>query len=160
VTISNKSKQQDFKNFYQKFLTLTKSHGHYGSIQREAILRVLYESKTHLSADEIATNVRKYARISLHTVYNTLGFLEEFGLIHTVVLPPFKTKTYKLQLDYHDQLVCIKCGVCIPFHDPQIHKREEEILALHDFTAINRTIILYGICATCQKTASKKKNGS
>ena len=160
MAISNKSKEQDFKNFYQKFLALTKSHGHYDSIQREAILRVLYENRTHLSADEIATNVRKYARVSLPTVYNTLSFLEELRLLHTLVLPPFKTKTYKLQFDYHDQLVCIKCGVCVPFHDPQIDKREEEILKLHDFTAINRTIILYGICATCQKTASKKKNGS
>lgn len=157
MTISNQSKQQDFKNFYQKFLVLTKSHGHYDSNQREAILHVLYESKAHLSADEIATNVRKCARVSLPTVYNTLGFLEEFGLVHTLVLPPFKTKTYKLQLDYHDQLVCIKCGVSLPFHDPQIHEREEEILKIHDFTAINRTIILYGICATCQSTASKKK---
>ena len=154
---ANKQSKQDFKNFYQKFLALTKSHGHYDSSQREIILRVLHESKSHLSADETATNVRKYARVSLPTVYNTLGFLEELGLVHTLVLPPFKTKTYKLQLEYHDQLVCIKCGTALPFHDPQMHEREEEILKSHDFTAINRTIILYGICTTCQSTGVKKK---
>lgn len=152
---TNKQNKQDFKNFYQKFLALTKGYGHYDSSQREAILQVLFDSKIHLSADEITTNVRKYARVSLPTVYNTLNFLEELNLVHTLVLPPFKTKTYKLQLEYHDQLICIKCGITLPFHDSKIHEHEEKILLSHDFTAINRTIILYGICSACQNGKEK-----
>jgi len=144
-------KKEKFNQFYQKFLNLAKNYGHYDSSQREVILRVLYHSNAHLSADEIACRARKYIRISLPTVYNTLNFLENLGLIHTLVLPPFKTKTYKLKLDYHDQLVCIKCGTAMPFCDKKLREKESEILQNYNFTAINRTIILYGVCFSCQK---------
>ncbi len=140
-----------FEAFYQRFLSLTKEQGHYESAHREAVLRALFFSDTHLSAEEIAKEIRKSSKISLPAVYNTLSFLEEMGLLHVFILPPYTLKTYRLLLEYQDQLVCIKCGKIVPFHDKELQMRERAILDTHAFTGINQTIILYGVCNTCQE---------
>jgi len=142
--------KKTFDAFYQRFLAMTKDQGHYESAHREAILKVLFFSTSHLSAEEIALQVRKESKISLPTVYNTLSFLEELGMIHVFILPPYTLKTYRLMLEYHDQLVCIKCGKIVPFYDKELEARERLILQDHAFTGINQTIILYGVCSSCK----------
>lgn len=146
-----RDEKKAFEGFYQRFLSLVKEQGHYESAHREAVLKVLFFSTTHLSAEEIARAIRKSSKISLPTVYNTLSFLEEMGLLHVFILPPYTLKTYRLLLEYHDQLICIKCGKTTPFYDKELEARERAILDAHAFTGINQTIILYGVCHACQE---------
>ncbi|HJU56536.1 MAG TPA: transcriptional repressor, partial [Pyrinomonadaceae bacterium] len=53
--------------------------------QREAVLRVIRESENHLTASEIYEAARKrLPSISYATVYNSLKYLKEAGLIHEI----------------------------------------------------------------------------
>lgn len=57
--------------------------------QRVSITRVLFDQKSHLSADDVYQRVKaEGAHVSKATVYNTLGLLAEKGVIREVIVDP------------------------------------------------------------------------
>ncbi|HVF41614.1 MAG TPA: transcriptional repressor, partial [Pyrinomonadaceae bacterium] len=78
--------------------------------QRRAVLRVVSESDGHLTAGEIFEAARReLPSISFATVYNSLKYLKESGLIREIHFGKASSR-YDGETSRHDHAVCSQCG--------------------------------------------------
>src|SRR5437868_14513971 len=78
--------------------------------QRQAVLRAIRESDKHLTAYEVFEDSRRLLPgISFATVYNSLNYLKEKGLIGEIRFGTDANR-YDRNLTQHDHAVCTGCG--------------------------------------------------
>lgn len=89
--------------------------------QREAIVRVIFDAKTHVTAEDVHARVRRKMRgVNLTTVYRTLQLLETLGLVDHAHLGHDAATWTPAQAGHH-HLVCRVCGM--------VEELPEEVLA-------------------------------
>jgi len=147
-----------YDEYILKFKDLIKSLGLNNSIQREYVLKVLFDSEEHLSADEILFKVREEHKVSIGitTVYKMLNFLEEIKVLSSISLEGSNVKVYELSFStHHDHLVCLKCGKIVEFMHAKIEAFQDDIAKENGFTLESHSMILYGTCSKCKNVADK-----
>src|SRR5437660_7142838 len=83
--------------------------------QREAVLRVIRESENHLTASEIFAGARRtLPSISYATVYNSLKYLKDAGLILEISFGNGASR-YDRETERHDHALCTCCGKLVDF---------------------------------------------
>jgi Fur family ferric uptake transcriptional regulator len=119
---------------------------------RELVLETIYNSQTHLNAEQIHTRLQhthKSANVGIATVYRNLIFLESANLISSILLDD-NLKQYEINLDkHHDHLICVRCGKIVEFINPIIETQQENTATQHNFKLLDHTMYLYGICQFC-----------
>src|SRR5262245_36187919 len=89
--------------------TMVQSRGLKMTPQRRAIVRYLQDATLHPTAEEILTAVnRKFPMTSRATVYNTLNWLKEAGLVKEVC--DGECVRFDPNISDHHHFVCRKCG--------------------------------------------------
>ena len=119
--------------------------------QREAILRVLMNTKSHPTADLIYDEVKKeIPNISKGTVYRNLKVLQENGQVSELNLNGTISR-FEVKQDSHYHFRCEKCGrvsdIDMPVDrelDRQVEKRTGLKVAYHQLE-------FRGLCKDCQK---------
>jgi len=142
-----------YEEFMIKFKEVMKSLNMNNSSQREYILKALFKSETHLSADALLNEVKKEYNISMGiaTVYRILNLLEELNIVKGISIDGNESKVYELNLvTHHDHMVCIKCQKIIEFYDEELEKLQEKVASKNNFLIKNHNMLLYGICKECQ----------
>lgn len=119
---------------------------------RLKVLEVLENSETrHMAAEDIYKVLLDSGEsIGLATVYRALTQFESAGL---VVRHNFESERAVYEIndeDHHDHLICIKCNTVIEFLNEEIEKLQEKVAKKHQFTLVDHSLTLYGICANCQ----------
>ncbi|XPV69531.1 MAG: Fur family transcriptional regulator [Halarcobacter sp.] len=142
---------------YDLFLKNFKSHisklGFKNSIQKDYILKILFFSQTHLSAEEIASEVHKEFNldIGIATVYRSINFFEEMNIVEALDVGD-GTRRFELNLDHHhDHLICTSCHKIIEFTDDIIELKQIKIAEKNGFVLKNHVMSIYGLCEECQK---------
>ncbi|MDQ3819463.1 MAG: transcriptional repressor [Acidobacteriota bacterium] len=83
--------------------------------QRDAVLQVIRESENHLTASEIYEAARRrLPSISYATVYNSLKYLKDAGLIHEISFGNGASR-YDRVTERHDHALCTDCGKLVDF---------------------------------------------
>jgi Fur family peroxide stress response transcriptional regulator len=118
--------------------------------QRQAVLQVIRDSEEHLTANEVFDKARKIQPgISFATVYNSLRFLKEQGMIGEVRFGSDAAR-FDRTMDRHDHAICNECGKLIdldlPIPDDILKKGER----LSKFKAESIEIVLRGMCPECR----------
>lgn len=118
--------------------------------QRLAILGFLDGNKTHPSAEDIYSEMRKiFPTMSLATVYNTLDALQQRGYVVALGIDHNK-KRFDPDTEPHHHVICLKCGriadIRMEYELPSsdIEKTGFEITGSH--------MELYGTCPECRKS--------
>ena len=120
--------------------------------QRELILRIIQEQGGHLGADEIHRLARRERpRLSLSTVYRTLGLLKELGLVRELRFEEGYSRYEMLGPDKHHHLVCLGCGKVIEFQCAHCARIHRDLGDHHGFQITGSRVELLGYCAECQK---------
>ena len=119
--------------------------------QREAVLQVIRESEEHLTANEVFENAKRVLPgISFATVYNSLRFLKQEGLIGEVRFGADCTR-YDRTLSRHDHAICSKCGKLVDL-ELTIPDSLVKAAALNSrFEAESIELTLRGLCPDCTK---------
>ncbi|QOG12767.1 Fur family transcriptional regulator [Arcobacter sp. FWKO B] len=144
---------KNFDSFMKSFSTYLKKAGLSNTVQKEAILKVLFEDKRHLNAEEIASIIKKKYQINIGiaTVYRNLNFLENSNIVSSIVKDNSNTKSYEIALDeHHDHIICTECGKVVEFFDEDIEKSQLEIATANGFTIESHNMTIYGICSECK----------
>ncbi len=127
------------------------------SRQREAILKVLRESKSHPTADEVYRQVREIIpNISLGTVYRNLALLRSEGDIISVSVGD-GFEHFDGDNSPHIHLHCSECGKIIDLglENDVI----SELAAKSGFTPHGCVYVVYGRCADCAtETCESQEN--
>lgn len=128
---------------------MTQSRGLKMTPQRRAIADYLQAAHHHPTADEVLQAVnRKFPMTSRATVYNTLNWLKEAGMIREVFeggMVRFDPNTAR-----HHHFVCNSCGKVEDVESSLLSALK--ICKLPDSQIVEAyEVTLRGLCAACQK---------
>src|SRR5205085_220405 len=115
------------------------------------------ESHDHLTANEVFQNARKMlSGISFATVYNSLKYLKNEGLIGEVRIAPDAAR-YDRKLARHDHAVCTACGKLVDVDLPMPRALLRKAAELSNFEVGSVEIVLRGTCPDCKKNVEIKE---
>src|SRR5439155_22673849 len=87
--------------------------------QRQAVLQEIRAREDHPTAGEVFEGARKrLPSISFATVYNSLRYLKQAGLIHEISFGDGASR-YDRELDRHEHAICTCCGKLVDLDLPQ-----------------------------------------
>jgi Fur family peroxide stress response transcriptional regulator len=119
--------------------------------QRQAVLRVVSESGEHLTAGEIFEAARKsLPSISFATVYNSLKYLKESGLIREIHFGKASSR-YDGETSRHDHAVCSACGKLTDFDLAETSQLMRAAARRSRFKPESIHLTLVGLCPDCRK---------
>lgn len=125
--------------------------------QRMEVFREVAQTGDHPDAETVYRGVRnRMPTISMDTVYRTLWWLKDLGLI-TVLGPPRERARFDANLDRHHHFVCTRCGLTRDFSSDAFDR-----LALPDAVRaighVEKTQVeVKGLCLEC--AADAKRSG-
>jgi len=119
--------------------------------QREAVLQVIREREDHPTANDIfAAARRRLPGISYATVYNSLRFLKEAGLVHEITFGDSASR-YDRETERHDHALCSQCGKLVDFDLPQAVELMKAAARGSKFKPESVHLTLKGVCPDCRE---------
>jgi Fur family peroxide stress response transcriptional regulator len=118
--------------------------------QREAILRILRNTRSHPTADHIYDEVRKdIPNISKGTVYRNLQVLKEMGLVAELNLNGTVSR-FEAKQENHYHFRCEKCGRVFDV-DLQVNQElDRQVSSRTGFKISYHQLEFRGLCRECQ----------
>ena len=141
-----------FESFLSNFKKSVAKSGYKNSIQKDYILKILYFSDDHLSAEQIVNIAKTLYKIDMGiaTVYRTVKFFESMNIIKALDIGD-GTKRYELNISiHHDHMICTNCNKIIEFTDDLIEEQQEIVAKKNNFKLKDHIMTIYGICEDCQ----------
>lgn len=118
--------------------------------QRRAVLRVVADSDEHLTAGEIFEAARRrLPSISFATVYNSLKYLTEAGLVREINFGKGSSR-YDRETARHDHAVCSRCDRLVDFDLPETPQLTRAAARRSRFKPESIHLTLIGVCPQCQ----------
>ena len=117
--------------------------------QRQAILHILHETGSHLSAVEVYGRARDLLPgVTEPTVYRTLDFLTEHGLAYSTVRDG--RLAYELASHAHHHAVCRVCGREVEIDDEDLSRMLHQLELSTGFSLERSHLNFSGVCASCR----------
>jgi Fur family transcriptional regulator, peroxide stress response regulator len=118
--------------------------------QRQVVLQVIQESDNHLTANEIFEVARRLRpSISFATVYNSLRYLKDTGLIHEISFGNGASR-YDPVTDRHDHALCTSCGKLVDFDLTATAELLRAAARKSKFKPESIHLTLRGLCPDCR----------
>lgn len=119
--------------------------------QRQAVLQVIRESDDHMTANEVFEDARRVLPgISFATVYNSLRYLKQEGLIGEVRFGADSTR-YDKKLMRHDHAICNNCGKLVDLELRIPNGLIKEAAERSKFEPESIELTLHGLCPECSR---------
>ena len=134
----------------EEALELVREHGGRVTSSRRILLRALFATRGHRTAEELALEVQSEdPDIHLSTIYRNLEELERLGV---VVHSHFGhgPATYHLASSLHGHFVCEQCGTLIVAPDSFFDGLTKAAQSKFGFTIDPHHFALLGLCADCR----------
>jgi len=141
-----------FESFLENFKKSVAKSGYKNSIQKDYILKILYFSDEHLSAEQIVNIAKSLYKIDMGiaTVYRTVKFFESMNIVKSLDVGD-GAKRYELNISiHHDHMICTNCSKIIEFTDDLIEEQQEKVAKANNFLLKDHIMTIYGICEDCQ----------
>ena len=120
--------------------------------QREAVFQVIREREDHPTASDIFEAARRrLPTISYATVYNSLRYLKEAGLVHEISFGDSASR-YDRETERHDHAICNDCGKLVDFDLPDAAKLMQAAARKSRFKAHSVHLTLRGLCPDCRES--------
>lgn len=118
--------------------------------QRKAVLEVIRESEDHPTAGEIFEAARRrLPTISYATVYNSLRYLKEAGLVREINFGDGASR-YDRETERHDHAICTNCGKLVDFSLPATAELMRAAARRSRFKPESVYLTLRGVCSDCR----------
>ena len=119
--------------------------------QRDAVFQVILNREDHPTASEIFEAARqRLPTISYATVYNSLRYLKEAGLVHEIKFGDSASR-YDRETDRHDHAICNGCGKLVDFDLPQTAELMQAAARKSRFKPESVHLTLRGLCSNCRE---------
>ena len=118
--------------------------------QRLAILHVLQHEGGHLSPAEIYKQARrKLAGLTEPTVYRTLEFLVQNGLVRSSRASNGRL-TYQIAGEDHHHLICRVCNSEMEIQHALFEELYRKLESTSGYLRIDSHVTFFGVCPKCQ----------
>lgn len=137
------------ENYYKQVLA---REGVKNTKYRNAILKIIEQSKIPLTAEEIFLTLKeKHGSIWLSTVYRTLEILTSKELIIKLTILDDDKARYELNHNEHrHHVICVSCHKMISFLDCPVEEFEKTLKEKVDFDVTGHKLEIYGYCQNCK----------
>lgn len=139
----------------QRFEEYLQSRGKRITRQRRQLVEQVFAQHEHFDADELLALLEQRLgkrKVSRSTVYRTLSWLEEAGLLRRMELGGRTVYEHDYGYPQHDHLYCEKCRKLIEFHSDAIGEICEAVARENNFRLSGHKLILTGLCSECVRT--------
>jgi Fur family peroxide stress response transcriptional regulator len=151
--------KRDIEQRMAHFKEICRESGAKLTHQRLEIFREVAQTGNHPDAEKVFQGVReRMPTVSLDTVYRTLWWLKELGLI--TMLGPLRERTrFDANLSRHHHFVCTQCGLTQDFFSDEFNnlKLPDSVLSIGQ--AEKTQVEVKGLCLKCtadEKSGAKK----
>lgn len=118
--------------------------------QRSVVLQVVQATEEHLTASEVYEAARKLQpTISFATVYNSLRYLKESGLLREITFGNAASR-YDRETARHDHAICSCCGKLVDFDLPETLELLRTAARRSRFKPESIHLTLVGVCPDCR----------
>jgi Fur family ferric uptake transcriptional regulator len=118
--------------------------------QRNLIWEVLRGAGRHMTAEEVAAEVRHtLPDVNVSTVYRTLELLVSLDLVVETHLEGSACYYEVSPEPTHHHFVCTQCGAVGHFSDELLAPVHAELTARHSFAVSNIQVTAFGLCREC-----------
>jgi Fur family ferric uptake transcriptional regulator len=125
---------------------LCAEHGLRMTAPRRVIARVLSDASDHPDVDEVYRRVHAVdPRISLSTVYRTVGLLTRKGIIARHDFGAGRMRFEEASSEHHDHLINVETGDVIEFHNEEIEQLQERVAKELGFELVGHRLQLFGV---------------
>jgi Fur family transcriptional regulator, peroxide stress response regulator len=119
--------------------------------QRRVVLEVIRESDAHPTANDVFAGARaKLESISYATVYNSLHYLCEAGLVREITFGNGASRFDRIT-SRHDHALCELCGKLVDFDLTETPDLMRKAARRVHFKPVSIHLTLFGLCPDCQK---------
>jgi len=119
--------------------------------QRIMILEAIEQANSHISAEDIYTQVyARYQYMNISTVYRTLELLEKLDLVIKTDFGEGRVRYHPADKGHHHHLVCQRCGAIIDIDESTLARLQDVLLARYNFSASLKHIAIFGLCENCR----------
>ena len=119
--------------------------------QRIAVYNMLCNTKEHPDAETIYKTLEPTnPTMSLATVYKTLDFFKQLGLVQELNVGEGRSR-YDADVDWHPHTVCTCCGQVGDLHLEALKNVSQKLAPELDFEVEMEQLILYGKCSECHQ---------
>jgi Fe2+ or Zn2+ uptake regulation protein len=137
---------------FETYTNRLRNQGHRLTPQRLAIMRVLYEATGHLSPVEIYERAQQVLPgLTEPTVYRTLSFLSERGLILAAHMGSGQL-VYEIGEHNHHHLICRACGATQEIDHALLEKLYCQFQESTGYQIDSLHVTFFGLCPDCQKS--------
>lgn len=115
------------------------------TMPRVKILELLESSDVHhMSAEDVYKALLAAGEdVGLATVYRVLTQFESAGMVERHNFEGGHSVFELCQGDHHDHMVCVETGDVIEFFDPEIERRQREVVKAHGYELVDHNLVLY-----------------
>ena len=107
--------KKDIEQRMARFEQVCRNSGAKLTHQRMEIFREVAQTGEHPDAEKVFQGVRRrMPTVSMDTVYRTLWWLKDLGLV-TILGPPRERSRFDANLSRHHHFVCTQCGLTRDF---------------------------------------------
>jgi len=127
------------------------SRGHRLTRTRRAFVRLLADTDTPLSAQEVLDRLSSQGvRLNRTTVYRELAFLKKHRIIHEIQFGDGKMRYRVCPDEHHHHLICVRCSrVEDVIAEGDLEEKERELARSRSFRVLYHTLEFFGVCDGC-----------
>ncbi len=143
----------------EAFRSYLRDHNLPVTAQRLAIADVILGTDRHLSADDVAKELRTHgANAGTATVYRTIEVLVRSGLVvERDFGEGFKRYEAARGVPHHEHLLCTTCGRVTEFRDERLERMTSLLAETHDFSRQRHRLVIYGLCGNCRRGSARTR---
>jgi Fur family peroxide stress response transcriptional regulator len=117
--------------------------------QREVVLQVIRDETEHLTANGVFDKAKQLLpSISFATVYNSLRYLKDAGLIAEISFGNGASR-FDSKLTRHDHAICTKCGKLVDMELDLPMELVNQAAEFSQFKPESLELTLRGLCPDC-----------
>lgn len=119
--------------------------------QRAMVLEAIYHSQGHVTVDQVYAQVRAWSPyVDLSTVYRTLVFLKQSGLVGELRLEGEPVRYEAVHVgDEHHHAVCSQCGRMLDIPSAELVALQQRLCEVYGFQISLVHWTIPGLCTEC-----------
>lgn len=126
--------------------------------QQRAMVDFIFKQHNHFDADQLIDQMKDAKlKVSRATVYRTLSKLVDAGLLREMQIGAKKCYEHDYGYPEHEHMKCSRCQKMIEFESSDLDALLREVCRRHHFNLNGYTLILQGLCETCNRERVNKR---
>lgn len=136
----------EYKKIKEHFFKFIEIKGLRKTLEREYLLRVIYNNKGHFDVETLYSEMIKNSyRISRATIYNNISLLLECKIIRELNFDKTQSKYEFIDKNSlnHDHIICTDNSEIIEFYDERINELKKELEQKFNINIYNHSLYFY-----------------